>query len=239
MGCSRTSSEVSIVITCVDMLEMTRGCVELMAQNTPPGYELVMVADECSEEMLGWLSQLEKAGAKVITNPKRVGSPTALNMGIRAASRKYIAFVNNDVSVTPGWLEPLLETIEHRPQYGWVTSRVLRMIDEESFIVANFGTASCCLMSREALDKVGLFDERFSEGVGWDDNDMLLRFWRAGYSPRGVLSSTVYHPGHGTTIEAVHGERLAEMELLNRAYFIQKWGPDVMNIDWVSIPCTE
>lgn len=232
MGCSRTSSEVSIVITCVDMLEMTRRCVDFMKKNTPPIYELIIVADECSNEMLTWLGNLE---AKVITNPKRVGSSTALNMGIKVAEGQYIALVNNDISVSEGWLEPLITALQEHPNFGWVTSRVTR-----GQVVSNFCVA-CSLFSKEALDKVGLFDERFSQGEGWDDNDILLRFWLAGYQPHGVSRSVIYHPAESATLTALYGPR----QQLGRAVrckhnidlFIEKWGPEVMNTtDWVNMP---
>ena len=218
---------VSIVITCVDMLELTRGCVELIEEHTPQAYDLIIVADECQEEMLDWLKTLE---AKVITNTKRVGSPTALNMGINVAEGKYIGWVHNDISVTEGWLEPLITALDEHPDFGWVTSRYMR-----GGLMANFGIA-CSFFLKEALDKVGLLDERFSKGWGWDDNDLLLRFWKAGYQPHGVSKSVVYHPAQATTMRALLGNRMEGLVLKNQQLFIEKWGPGVMNIDWINIP---
>lgn len=63
---------MTIIITAVNMLPMTKRCVELIKKHTPQAYELVIVADECQPDMLAWLKTLE---AKVITNPKRVGIP--------------------------------------------------------------------------------------------------------------------------------------------------------------------
>lgn len=223
--------EVSIVITCVDMLEVTRKCVELIKKHTPQAYELVIVADECQPEMLAWLKTLE---AKVITNPKRVDIPRAFNIGIRVAEGKYIAQLSNDVSVTEGWLEPLITALQEHPNFGWVTSRVIR-----GQIVSNF-CAACSLFSKEALDKVGLFDERFSQGGGWDDNDMELRFWLAGYQPHGVSRSVIYHPAESATLAELYGPRQqpgrAERCKHNIDLFIEKWGPQVMNIDWINMP---
>jgi len=222
--------DLSILIPAVDMYEMTRRCVETVAENTPPGYELIIVADECNEEMLAWLKGLD---AKVITNTRRVGSTTAFNMGLREATRKYIAMVVNDVTVTKGWLEPLITALDRNPGFGWVASRVMR-----GNFPSNFGTA-CQVFLKEALDRVGLFDERFSQGIGWDDNDLLLRFWLAGYQPHGIIKSTVYHPAEATTLKALHGDTRPEKYALSQGLFIEKWGPEVMKIDWVNIPCID
>jgi len=223
--------DVSIVIPCVDMLELTRGCVELIEKHTPPVYELIIVADECQAEMLDWLETLE---AKVITNPKRVGPIPAINMGFKEAEGKYVAVLNNDTSVTEGWLEPLIAALEDHHDFGWVTSQYMR-----ANVLAKFGP-SCSLYLKEALDKVGLFDERFNEGEGWEDNDLLLRFWQAGYQPHGISKSFVYHPPESATFTALWGtsqgaQRLQRSEH-NLRLLVEKWGLLVIGIDWINLP---
>lgn len=223
--------EVSVIIICVDMLEMTRKCIDLIKRYTPPIYELIIVCDQPSSEMVNWLAEVERAGVKVIINENPIGTPKALNMGIKMAEGKYIALVNNDITVTKGWLEPLMEALEAHPQYGWVASRIFR-----GDVVMNWGVISSTLFLKEAIDKVGLFDESFSQGIGWEDNDYLLRFWLDGYSPHGVHKSTVYHPPGPTTLKAVHGDTMPDKYALNHRLFIEKWGPKVMEIDWINIP---
>lgn len=225
---------VSLIVICVDMLEMTRKCAELIRKYTPPVYEFIVVCDRPSEEMKEWLRKMKKDGMKVITNPEPVGTPTALNQGIRVAEGKYIALVNNDITLTKRWFEPLMEALNRNPSYGWVASRIIR-----GDVVMNWGVISSTLFLKEAMDKVGPFDERFSQGIGWEDNDYLLRFWLAGYKPHGIHKSTVYHPPHPTTLKAVHGDTMPEKYELNQRLFIEKWGTEVMNIDWVTIPYEE
>ena len=223
--------DVSIVIPCVDMLELTRSCVELVEKHTPPVYELIIIADECQKEMLDWLETLE---AKVITNPKRVGTDKATNMGFKEAEGKYVAVLNNDTSVTEGWLEPLITALEEHPEFGWVASQYMR-----ANVLAKWGP-SCSLYLKEALDKVGLIDERFNEGEGWEDNDLLLRFWKAGYQPHGISKCVVYHPAESATFTALWGTPQGAQRRLrsehNLRLFIEKWGPDVMDIDWINLP---
>ena len=222
---------VSIIITAVDMMRMTKECIGLVLKHTPPIFELILVIDKPNQEMKKWLSQLEKDKVKVITNPNLVGAPTARNMGIKAARGEYICFVDSDITVTEGWLEPLMNALNAHPEYGWVASKIIR-----GDVVMNWGVVSSTLFPKNAIDKVGLFDERFSQGIGFEDNDYLLRFWLAGYKPHGIHKSTVYHPPHPTTLKAVHGDTMPEKYELNQRLFIEKWGTEVMNIDWVTIP---
>ena len=38
------------------------------------------------------------------------------NQGQRMATRDYILYLNDDIEAFPGWLEPLIETLDRNPQ---------------------------------------------------------------------------------------------------------------------------
>ena len=228
--------EVSLITICVDMPEITKRCLELIRQYTPPIYEFIIVCDRPSDEMRQWLGEIAKDGTKTIINPQPVGTPTARNMGIKVAEGKYVGFVDNDISVTERWLEPLMEMLKTKPHYGWVASKMMR-----GSLEMKWSVVSATLFLREAIDKVGLFDERFSQGVGWEDNDYLLRFWRAGYFPHGVTKSVVYHPPEPVTLKMLYGERQREKFELNMNLFNEKWGIEAVDAFdfWTKVPCEE
>ncbi len=224
--------EVSIIVPCAGMLQMTKGCIDLIEKYTPPLYELIIVCDQPEAEMVEWLKALEKEGrARVIINPRLVSAPIAINMGIKMAKGKYVSLVMNDVTVTEGWLEPLLEVLKSHPEYGCVASRIYR-----GGVERKFAGMDCWLVSRETIDRVGLFDEIFSAGTGYDTNDYIRRMWAAGYSPHGVLRSTVYHPQGQTTLESLYSrEEIVRWTTRNFLLFMQKWGnlPDEANMPFV------
>lgn len=56
-----------------------------------------------------------------------------------------------------------------------------------------WATGACLLLRREALDEVGLLDERFV--MHMEEIDLCWRLWRAGWRVRAEPASTVYHIG--------------------------------------------
>lgn len=227
--------DVSIFIPCVDMPKVTKKCVELIWQHTPPIYELIIVCDRPGEEMKRWLAELgREKKATVITNPEPVGTGVADNMGYKVSKGKCFCMVNNDVEVTPDWLEPLIEALELHPEFGWATSKVIF-----SDTVMTFG-CPVSLFSREALDKIGFYDETFSKGIGADDDDLYRRFLLAGYEPHGIANSVAYHPHSQSTFEMLHGEKHSQNYIekynRNREILSRKWNISSPATNWDLIP---
>ena len=73
-------------------------------------YELILV-DNCSTD--GTRDFLKDVKATVIVNATNLGCAKAWNQGVRAATGQVIGILNNDIIVTPGWLEGLLLYMEH------------------------------------------------------------------------------------------------------------------------------
>jgi len=64
------------------------------------------------------------AGARVIEMGSNAGFARAVNAGIEAASGEFIAIVNNDVELDPGWLETLHGNLAGSP-YSFATGKLL------------------------------------------------------------------------------------------------------------------
>ncbi|HSL84564.1 MAG TPA: glycosyltransferase, partial [Thermoanaerobaculia bacterium] len=48
--------------------------------------------------------------------PRPVGFATAVNLGLAIAATPYVAVVNDDAVVEPGWLRALVEALEAEPR---------------------------------------------------------------------------------------------------------------------------
>ena len=59
----------------------------------------------------------------VITNPRNIGFPAAVNQGLQVASGEYLVLLNNDAVVTEGWLEQLIALTSAPLDRGSGTSR--------------------------------------------------------------------------------------------------------------------
>lgn len=132
-----------------------------------------------------------------------------------------IGVVNQDIRFSANWLKPLLDTLQQNPQCAAVQPRILLYPDTElinsygnATHYLGFGytcgyqknvkeytchseerVASCSgaavLFRADALQRVGLIDERFF--MYYEDADLSWRLRLAGYTLHLCCTSTVYH----------------------------------------------
>lgn len=219
---------VSVVICCVDMLEPTRKCVESVLENTPSPFEIIIVAQCCGPETINWLSRLKANGLiELLMSPIPLGAATALNYGIKAAIGDYIFTMSNSSVVKKGWLYPLLDTLRNHPEYGWVSGGHVRQ-----GVVMSFSAGA--LFSKKAFYDAGLYDEDYSNGIGFDDDDLLRRFWKAGYKPHAIKESATYRESEGgSTYKMLYGDDMPVLFKKNQEIFLRKWGET--GTDWEKV----
>lgn len=81
---------------------------------------------------------------------------------------------------------------------------------------------ACMYLKREALEKVGLFDEQFTPAY-FEDSDMCLKMEQGGYKVFYCGQVTLLHE-HGATSRA-NNINAASLLATNRVKFVNKWGP--------------
>jgi len=142
------------------------------------------------------------------------------NLGARLAHGDYLVILNPDTEVEAGWLDPLLETLEERPEVGLVTPTILLKGDGEKVNARGndvhlTGLAFCAGLNepappasarprpvaavsgaafavrREVWERLGGFDERFFMYL--EDTDLSLRARRLGYDILHVPASRIRH----------------------------------------------
>lgn len=203
----------SIVLPHFGPLNLLKDCIQSIKENTAMKYEAIIIADECNDEALEYLLSLYKEGFRIVLNPQRLGGLVAYNLGSKMARGKYITLLSTDVRLAKRWLENMVEAIRLNPQFGWVALQCSS---------AFFPGVS--LISKEALEKVGLYDEIFNDGEGFSDDDLLLRMWKAGYEPHLISKPTVEHLIRGT-VRHIYGEKdLGESWHRNQGLFQARWG---------------
>jgi GT2 family glycosyltransferase len=78
-------------------------------------------------------------------------------------------------------------------------------------------TGACMYITREVLDRVGLFDEEY--GMGYEDVDYCLRAWEAGYRVVYAPSAQLHHHESIT-----RGTSVGERERKSQRVFWSRWG---------------
>ena len=211
---------LSVVIPTWDGLELLRGCLTALSQQTRPADEVVVVDNGSRDGTAEALSE-QWPDVRVVALPENLGFAGGVNAGIRASTGERVVLLNNDALARPDFLAELLAAdARGGPRLGAVTAKVVgddgRLQDTGDFLTA-WGlavqrgngepddgrydhdldvTSACggaCLWRREALEDVGLLAEEFF--AYFEDLDLglraRLRGWHVRYAPAAVVVHAV------------------------------------------------
>jgi GT2 family glycosyltransferase len=197
------------------------------------GFEIVFVDDGSTDGTRDWLAKLGSP-FRVILNDRNRGYAVSNNRGAAAANGEMLAFLNNDLILTAGWLEPLLAAYRKLgPRAGLVgnvqfDARSGRMDHSGIFInhkgkpehlkrdpadflrwifplrPATAVTGACFVIERYLWNSLGGFDETFHNGC--EDVDLCLRAAAAGRANAVALRSRIRHHISATQGRKDHDE---------------------------------
>jgi GT2 family glycosyltransferase len=237
---------VSIIVACWARADLTRVCIDSILAYTKD-FELICVQEGNQSDNLSYLPSMtvllegyEKEGKiKYVQNKIPKGYAGALNAGLKVATGDYFCFMNNDTVVTPGWMDEMLKAFEDK-EVGLVSPTFWGTGDRQS-VDWNTGDqfdnvvdpcsiiGVCYLISKECMDKVGIWDESF--GHGGEDFDMTIRVQNAGYMLKIARKAFIYHYGGASTriligndLEAVRANQVAKIKMVEK-----KHGIDIMS----------
>ncbi len=195
------SNLTSIIIAVHNQLEYTKMCLDSLSKCTPRDlYELIIVDNNSSDETLSLLAEYE---AKTIRNDENIGVTPAWNLGIKEAKGEFIVFIHNDVLLTPGWLENLLEPFSD-PEIWCISPRLSRhsLPRDFSHLVTAINCQSgkhfeaylersCFALRRDAVERLGAFDENLK--MYYYDFDYQYRLIKAGHPPVQAANVAIHH----------------------------------------------
>jgi GT2 family glycosyltransferase len=108
-----TDHLVTVVVVPRERFSMTRPALERMYEVTPPPFRLVYVDGGSPRHVREYLeAQAKERGFMLIRTDHHLAPNEARNLAARAVGTKYVVFIDNDVLVTPGWLEALVSCAE-------------------------------------------------------------------------------------------------------------------------------
>lgn len=169
-----TSHIVSIVVPTFNRLKHLKRCIDEIRHNVTSPNEVIVIDGGSTDGTREWL--VTREDLRIILESRREGAVKAFNKGFRAATGRYVMWLNDDAYPLPGSVEAAIAMIE-RPDlsdvglvafyHNWHNERnVLDRVEHEGqtyelchvrgYPYANFG-----LIRRSLLERIGFADERY------------------------------------------------------------------------------
>lgn len=199
----------------------------VLGQQVDGGVEVLLV-DNASVDGSSAFVQSKWPQIRLVEARKNLGFAGGNNLGIAAASGRYVVLLNNDTRACPGWLRALVQAAEADPVIGAVTSKLVFMdrpsvIQNAGSLVLSDGSggdrgageedrgqydrreevfAACgaaVLLNRMMLREVGALDPTFF--AYYEDTDLSWRMRLRGWKVLYEPAAVVEHLHSGTSVE--------------------------------------
>ena len=194
-------------------------CLTALAHQTYQPIEVLIVDNASSDDSLEILER-DFAWVQVIRLPVNRGFTGACNAGLEAAKGDFLALLNNDTEVDPGWAEAVVQAFGRADDVGSVASKMLLFDqrdrihtagdyftvdgragnrgvwqpDDERFSREEYVFSACggsSVYRRAMLDEIGLLDDDFFFSL--EDVDLGWRAQLRGWRCLYTPSAIVYH----------------------------------------------
>ena len=189
--------------------------LEIAVQSMLPQVEAaggeIVVVDDGPDEDTRWAA--ERWGVRYLVNDRNPGLNGARNAGIAATDGELVILVDDDIAVSPGWLDALLDAAERHPDVDAFTGRIYAQFvhegrelhfcgrenppittfdrgDEE--VDVDFAWGANLAIRRSAFDRIGTFDELHRTGAG-DEEEWERRLVAAGGRIRYIPDAWLDH----------------------------------------------
>lgn len=118
---TNTEPLVSVVIPVWNTGEEAQRLVKSLRKQTYPNIEIIAVDDGSTDDSLSVLRGLAKNDERMkVIHQENAGASAARNAGIKAASGKYVIFVDSDDDVAESFVEKLVRGAEAKPEVALV-----------------------------------------------------------------------------------------------------------------------
>lgn len=186
-------------------------------------WEVIVVDNNSTDQTSPIVSAyIEHAGypLKLIKETQK-GKSAGVNAGIHVARGRILALTDDDVIVTPNWVQGIIDYFEKNELAGCVggmvklfnpedapitikTDPTPAIVDHTNFTPHNTPVFGCnASIRRSVLEKIGLLDVELGPGIptrAAEDIDLVYRVVKAGFQAHYVPSIVVFH-NHGRRTE--------------------------------------
>lgn len=240
--------DVSIVIPIHNQLELTLGCLESLVRHAgKTTFEVIIIDDTSAAHVPRALGLV--GGLRLFSNETNQGFVLNCNRGAAEARGRYVLFLNNDIEVSSGWLESMIEVFALRPNAGAVGAKLIYpdgRLQEAGGIIGHDGTGwnygrsddpdrpeynylrqvdycsgACLLVPRQLFLDLGGFDERYKPAY-YEDADLAFAIRAAGKEVYYQPAARIVHfegVSSGTDVRT----GVKRYQVINREKFAMKW----------------
>ena len=243
---------LSVVTSLYNCLPLTKAMTAALRATLPAGllHEIILVDDGSTDGTREWLATLGPP-FRVVLNAGNLGYAAANNRGAALARGEYLALLNNDLVLGPGWLGPLLAAHRSLGERAGVVGNV--QTDARTGVVDHAGihfnhqgkpehvrtppslwsrrlfpvrrmpavTGACVLLTTALWRELGGFDEAYVNGC--EDVDLCLRASRAGRINAVALRSVIGHH-----ISSSPGRK--RKDEANTQHLAESWRPTLVRL---------
>ncbi len=220
---NRFTVQVSFIIPLYNCLPLTQAMLASLQATLPAGlaHEIIFIDDGSTDGTRAWLATLSAPPFRVLLNERNLGYAISNNRAAAVARGDFLALLNNDLVLQPGWLEPMLAAHTRlRDRAGLIGNIQLDAksgcVDHAGLVVNLTGkpvhdraapsglarllrpvrrvpavTGACLLVARALWQQLGGFDEAYVNGA--EDIDLCFRARAIGRINAVALRSTVQH----------------------------------------------
>lgn len=179
----------SFVVPTYNRADMITGSIDSVLQQNYDNYEIIVSDDASKDNTVELLRKkyadfISRGVIKIVLNDgKGKGVCHARNLGLAAASKEYIAYLDSDNRILPNFLDNFADAILLEPERktfygksyrlqkgGWKSLE--KAFDLERLKKSNFIDLGVFVHSRELL-RLGVFDESLRRLVDWD---LIVRY---------------------------------------------------------------
>ncbi len=212
-----TEDKVTVILPVYNRIETVQSSVNSVLNQSYTNFELIIIDDGSDDGTKELLETLTDERIKILHNPTRKGVSNARNMGLEAASGKYMAYLDSDNLWDPRYLAAMVGAFKRLPDADVVYSgQFLFKGDNKHPYAVRFGSFNRSLLmnrnyidinslchTKEIIERIGGFDESLVRLV---DYDLILRMSENAqiYSVP-VLLSHYYYDNAKNTITNIPG----------------------------------
>jgi GT2 family glycosyltransferase len=230
-------TDLAIILPVLNCLAYTKQMLPTIRTKYP--YNLILINNASEDGTKDFFEMMKENDEVTVFNfTVNKGCAWSWNFGISFAIKnfnsKYFFIPNNDILLNPRTIDVLIEATKTARAVLTTATDISGMVSASVDVLSlkppirrQFVEApdfSCFLLTKEAIDKVGYFDEKFYPAY-FEDNDYHRRINLAGLRVIRTNQALYFHYGSRTIKDGPEIRTKANIGYsINREYYKEKWG---------------